>query len=231
MPLTDSGYSPGPGPEMPETKLDVRAADAPSPGSPGLGGLAAALDLLPVASLVLTAGGSALAVNEEWALLSAVPGWASLGEGWLGAVAPADREPLRRLLAGAVAAGKPGSAEFRLTGSGGDGQPSRWWWRPGAPGRLVVCVAGLDRPHPPTRATPAADEPADAVSGLVHRLFGIGLTLESAAGLAGGPVRDRLQHAVDELDAVIRDIRSAVFADQIRFGVPDRAPGGDWMGA
>lgn len=233
MPLTDSGHSPGPGPEMPEIKLDVRAADAPSPGGPGLGELAAALDLLPLASLVLTAGCSALAVNEEWALLSAVPRWASLGEGWLAAVEPADREPLRRLLAGAVAAGKPGGTEFRLTGSGG-GRPSRWWWRPGTPGLLVVCVAGLDRPDTPARATPlgpAADEPADAVSGLVHRLFGIGLLLESAAGLAGGPARVRLQHAVDELDAVICDIRSAVFADPIRFQVPGRGPGDDRMGA
>ncbi len=218
---------------MPEIKLDVRAADAPSPGSPGLGELAAVLDLLPVAALVLTTGGSALAVNEEWALLSEVPRWASLGEGWLVAVDPADREPLRRLLAGEVAAGKPGSTEFRLTGSGG-GRPSRWCWRPGTPGLLGVCVAGLDRPGPPARATPlapAAGDPADAVPGLVHRLFGIGLTLESAAGLAGGPVRLRLQRAVDELDAVIRDIRTAVFADQIRSWVPGRGPGDDWMGA
>ncbi len=78
---------------------------------------------------------------------------------------------------------------------------------------------------------PAADEPAVAASGLVHRLFGIGLLLESAAGLAGVPVRDRLQRAVDELDTVIRDIRTAVFAEQIRSWVPDRSPGDDWMGA
>jgi signal transduction histidine kinase len=44
----------------------------------------------------------------------------------------------------------------------------------------------------------------------VHRLFGVGLTLQSAAGLADGPVAARIQSAVDELDTVIRDVRTAV---------------------
>lgn len=205
-------------------KLDVHAGDKPAPGDPGLDELAAVLSVLPLASLVLTADGSALAVNEEWALLSAVPGRASLGEGWLGVVTPADREPLRRLLAGAVAAGKPGSADFRLTGSGGD-RTSRWWWRPGGPGRLVVCVAVLGR------AGARAGASADIAVGLVHRMFGIGLTLESAAGLADGPVRSRLYRAVDELDAVIRELRTGLFAARTSFGGSDAGPGDDWIGA
>ena len=43
------------------------------------GELASVLDLLPLASLVLAADGSAVAVNQEWALLSAVPGEAARG--------------------------------------------------------------------------------------------------------------------------------------------------------
>lgn len=207
-------------------KLDVRAVGEPSPGDPGLGELAAVLSMLPLASLVLTVGGSALAVNEEWALLSAVPRRASLGEGWLGAVAPADREPLRRLLAGAVAAGQPGSADFRLTGSGGD-RPSRWWWRPEGPGRLVMCVAGLDRAE---TAAGAAAGSVDVV-GLVHRMFGVGLTLESAAGLAGLPVRNRLYRAIAELDAIIRDIRTELFAARTGSGGSGAAPCGALAGA
>jgi hypothetical protein len=207
-------------------KLDVRAGDEPSldgPDGPGLRELAAAFDLLPLASLVLAADGSALTVNEEWALFSEVPGWASRGEGWLGAVEPADRESLRRLLAGAVAAGQPGSADFRLTGSGG-GRPTRWWWRPDGPGQLVVCVAALDSADPPARPfAPARGESAEVVPSLVYRLFGIGLTLEFAAGLAGGPVRDRLQRAVDEIDAVIRDIRTVTF--RVPGRIRDDGPG------
>lgn len=203
-------------------KLDVRAGGKPSPGDPGLGELAAVLSVLPLASLVLTAGGSAQAVNEEWALLSAVPRRASLGEGWLGAVAPADREPLRRLLAGAVAAGQPGSADVRLTGSGGD-RPSRWWWRPEGSGRLVVCVAGLDRAEAPAWAAAGS---VDVAVGLVHRMFGVGLTLESAAGLAGPPVRNRLYRAIAELDAIIRDIRTELFAARAGSGGSGAGPCG-----
>ena len=40
---------------------------------PGEGGLASVPDLLPLASLVLAADGSAAAVNQQWVLLSAVP--------------------------------------------------------------------------------------------------------------------------------------------------------------
>ena len=232
----------------------MRAGDERSPCRqkdhfPGGGQLASVLDLLPLASLVLAADGSAVAVNQEWALLFAVPGEAARGDGWLGAVEPRDREPLRRLLAGAVAAGKPGSGEFRLTGSGG-GQRSLWWWLPVWSGQLLVCVSDLDQhvsvdggPWPHALAGPAiarARRPAQAVSSLaasdaaagqgdlmyvvdlmVHRLFGIGLVLESASGLADGPVAARLQHAVDELDAVIRDIRTAAFGS----GTPASGPG------
>ena len=113
------------------TSLDMRAGDerfscGQKDHFPGEGELASVLYLLPLTSLVLAADGSAVAVNQEWALLSAVPGETARGDGWLGAVEPRDQEPLRRLLAGAVAAGKPGSGEFRLTGSGG-GQRSLWW--------------------------------------------------------------------------------------------------------
>jgi len=222
----------------------VRVGDERSPRGqedrfPGDGELASVPDLLPLASLVLAADGSATAVNQQWVLLSAVPGEAARGYGWLGAVEPRDQMPLWHLLAGAVAAGKPGSGEFRLAGSGG-GRPSLWWWRPDPSGQLLVCVADLDQhvsgnegqwPHVladppiararrPARAVPslAASDSAEAghddlvdVALTVHRLFRIGLVLESASDLADGPVAARLQHAVDELDAVIRDVRAAAF--------------------
>jgi hypothetical protein len=61
----------------------------------------------------------------------------------------------------------------------------------------------------------AGTDAGSALAGMVvHRLFGVGLTLQSAAGLAGGPVAERLQQAVDELDAIIRDVRTAAFKFQ-----------------
>lgn len=109
--------------------------------------LGGALELLPLPSLVLAGDGSAVAVNREWTRLSRVSADTSMGEGWLGALEPLDREPLRRLLVGATAVGEPGSGDFRLAGPDGD-RWCRWWWRPGAPGQLMVCVADLDQPVP-----------------------------------------------------------------------------------
>ena len=71
----------------------MRAGDERSPRAQenrflGEGELASMLDLLPLASLVLAADGSVAAVNQEWALLSAVSVEATQGHGWLGAVEP-----------------------------------------------------------------------------------------------------------------------------------------------
>ncbi|MBO0871291.1 MAG: GAF domain-containing protein [Micromonosporaceae bacterium] len=47
---------------------------------------------------------------------------------------------------------------------------------------------------------------------VIQRLFATGLHLQSAARLAGRPeVAERIHSAVDDLDATIRDIRSAIF--------------------
>lgn len=73
---------------------------------------------------------------------------------------------------------------------------------------------GSDSEAPAVRACRQGAR-ADAGLGLaemsVHQLFGVGLTLQSAAGLANGPAAARIQQAVDELDSIIRDVRTAVF--------------------
>jgi GGDEF domain-containing protein len=107
----------------------------------------AALDLLPVPSLVLASDGAALDANEAWAALAAAPSEAARGEGWLGIVDPLDRAPLRGRLCEAAARGQAGSADFQLTGPAGE-RWSRWWWRPGPAGRLLVCVADLHEHQP-----------------------------------------------------------------------------------
>jgi hypothetical protein len=54
---------------------------------------------------------------------------------------------------------------------------------------------------------------ADIADPLIHRLFRVGLALE-ASGLAAGPAGTRLEAAMDELDAIIRDVRTAVLASR-----------------
>ena len=55
----------------------------------------------------------------------------------------------------------------------------------------------------------------DIILVMSHRLFGVGLDLQGSVGLAGdGPLADRLQRAIDQLDAIIRDARKAVFSSE-----------------
>jgi diguanylate cyclase (GGDEF)-like protein len=109
--------------------------------------MVAALDWLPLATLVLTADGTVLGANRAWAALSAAPAEAARGDGWLRVVEPLDREPLRSRLREAAAVGETGCADFRLARSQGS-RWSRWWWRPGPAGRLLACVTDLEEGPP-----------------------------------------------------------------------------------
>lgn len=51
---------------------------------------------------------------------------------------------------------------------------------------------------------------------VIQRLFGAGLTLQSIAGAAPSPLRDRLMEQVDLLDEAIAQIRTAIFTLQSR---------------
>ena len=118
-------------------------------------------DQLPLAMLTLAADGSVVAANGAWTALSAMTREDSMGDGWLRAVEPVDRETLRRRLhsttrAGlTAAAGRPsactavactpsaGSADWRLIGPRGR-RWSRWWWSPASARGLLACVADID---------------------------------------------------------------------------------------
>jgi hypothetical protein len=48
---------------------------------------------------------------------------------------------------------------------------------------------------------------------ITNRLFSVGLSLESARRIVGdGPASERLRSATEELDDLIRDIRTTVFS-------------------
>lgn len=70
----------------------------------------------------------------------------------------------------------------------------------------------LEQPHP-LEQIDNADSVALA-SMAIERLFGVGLTLASCrAMIPDGAGSDRVDRAMDEIDVLIRDLRTAVFAD------------------
>lgn len=75
-----------------------RARDDRFPDPEAWPELLAALDWLPLATLVLAADASAVAVNQAWVALSATARGDSLGDGWLTVVEPVDRATVRSRL-------------------------------------------------------------------------------------------------------------------------------------
>jgi len=70
---------------------------------------------------------------------------------------------------------------------------------------------GQDRPGPLEPAVPQDTVPEFA-GYVVDRLFSVGLSLESARSIVGdGPAGDRVAAATDEVDRLIREIRTAAF--------------------
>lgn len=212
--------------------------------------LIAALDWLPVAALILADDGTVLAANQTWDDLvgtsSARNGDQGRSGDWLSAVWPADAGALRPRLQAAAADGGTGSADIRLTGASRT-RWSRWWWRAGPTGYLIVCAGESCGPAPAPggpaiqRTAATAEEAgreapgqvstaprlalagsgrepgdaaaiADALSVVVHRLFGVGLGLQALTSRADDVTAQRLQHTLDELDSLIRDVRSAAFS-------------------
>jgi hypothetical protein len=165
------------------------------------------LGWLPVASLVLGSSGAATAVNSAWVTMSEMPKQDSLGDGWLDAIVPQEREDFGASMRRAAASGESGTAGCHLARPAG-WRWSRWWWQPAPVGGLV-CVAVIDDGQ--TGIVAGSGMNVDLASAVIHRVFGIGLALESAAGLADGPAAARLRYATDQLDDLIRDIRTMVF--------------------
>jgi hypothetical protein len=97
-------------------------------------------------------------------------------------------------------------------GTGPDASPD------GSPGAAAGAAVRLD---PLPLATQGPDDVLDVLALVVHRLFGIGLEVQSAAGVVGGPASDRLQLVVNELDELIRDARSMAFERLRKLRAPE----------
>jgi PAS domain-containing protein len=170
------------------------------------------LDWLPVASLLVTSDGEAFWANQAWVTLTGAPDRDSAREGWLTLLDPHDRAELLTLLRSAAEGRSAGSAEFRIL-TPGAATWTEWSWRPGPPGLLAVSVVSLGEFRP--RDDWSADL-TDLANMVAHRLSGVGLLVRSAAGYADDHWRVRLENAVDDLDLLIRDVRSAIFSVRVK---------------
>lgn len=102
------------------------------------------LDALPLAMLVVTPSGEALAVNEHWSELSGLPRSGSLGRGWLGALREPTRQVLRSYLEGTMGSVRAWVVDLEFGSEGGTW--TRWWIQPyeAAGERLIgLAVAAL----------------------------------------------------------------------------------------
>ena len=76
---------------------------------------------------------------------------------------------------------------------------------------LMSDADSQDMPGPLEPAVPQDTMP-ELVRYIVKELFSVGLSLESARSIVGnGPAGDRIAAATDEVDRLIRDIRTAMF--------------------
>lgn len=104
----------------------------------------------------------------------------------------------------------------------GDRAERATYWRAVARRAARVADDGMLAPLPRQRrhgldpTDPTGDGAPQAVAeelgdGVVRDLFHTGLRLQAVMSLTDGPVRERVAEAVEEIDAVIRDIRTLVF--------------------
>lgn len=82
------------------------------------------------------------------------------------------------------------------------------------------CGGGAHGPPGGPSVVEGIDPDLEMADWVIHRLFGIGLVMQSIASLdrpgsdpAIGAARGRLDHAVQELDQLIRDIRTVASAE------------------
>jgi hypothetical protein len=76
---------------------------------------------------------------------------------------------------------------------------------------LMSDAGGRNLPGPPEPPTPE-DAMSEFACHIVNQLFSVGLSLESARSIVGnGPAGDRIAAATDEVDRMIRGIRTVMF--------------------
>ena len=178
------------------------------------------LDAVPVALALCRADGGIIAANRAWCELMKVDAEAATGRGWLGLVGPRDRPPLL-IAIDEAARGVPVHGDGQVPVEVGGRMTL---WRPLAgdsdtPVVITVVEAPVSVPAsaPRSRAVRGPSPSSDGATGLseqalgelIHDIYAASLTVASYAGLYDEPAGGPMHRAVDDLDRVIGDIRSA----------------------
>ncbi len=194
-----------------------------------LGQVDAWLDQLPDGVLVCTNDGHIALVNETFSKMSGYTHGELVGS-LLDHLVPAEhRKHHTRLRAGFVSEGAtrpmgPG-LQLRLERSDGTLLPVEISLAPISSEPITGTIAIVRDVSERLRAEQAlrttsellalADEreriARDLHDTVLQRLFGLGLELQALAVRAQPPMADRIEEAVDEIDLIIREIRTAVF--------------------
>jgi PAS domain S-box-containing protein len=176
--------------------------------------LRAAIELLPVPTLVVDTSGLVAAVNRAWPELTGQDRRAALGLGWLGAVSSGGRARVMDLLRSVIAASCSGEVDAHL-GIWGQTVPARWYMRPcsgyfGASATVsVVTTANVEKD---SGADTSWREVADLV---VRELLAVELSLETCAGRLESAEAERVRAAAVQLDEVINTLRHAPFRPRL----------------
>jgi anti-anti-sigma factor len=213
------------------------AATTPSPSGP-VARTGDAADV-GVEVALLDQDGVIVSVNEAWqafALLNGGdPARVGAGVSYLDICAAAAGDPVAGEVADGIRVALAGDLPAPLTVEVPCHSPSEARWfdmlistRRNDDGRRIGATVTLSLARSESRAVLAAGC-SEVIFALTHRLFSISHSLQADVAQADGPLADRLNWAINELDAVIWDARTAVFrsgpAAEPAAG-PDESPSG-----
>ena len=206
---------------------------APVTVPPSVGALAPALDLLPLAVVVLDRRQRALLVNDAWVGLTLLSHQRSRGRGWLGAPVPGDRD---RLLA-ALSGGPDWRASGRLPRQAGfldcrlrTGQGERWgrwtWLADSTPFAAATALCVIDVHDDRRREeTLRHDAWRDPLTGVLNR--GRFLDLVEEALSAAGEDDPELGVMFADLDGfkTVNDVGGHALGDHVLRDAAERMTG------
>ncbi len=168
------------------------------------------IELAPVGLLVAASDGHVIATNQAWSELSNLSGPDSTGQGFLAALAPAERPRFQDDLRQVALGTDQVVGDYHLE-AGSTRRRTRWWLRPhnrnGVP--LVVMAVGdfrsplISPAEPGSRLTPAGT-PIEVADVIIAELIAIGFTLASCVNIADDMALSRVAQVVADLDRIVQ---------------------------
>jgi hypothetical protein len=164
------------------------------------------IELAPVGLLVAASDGHVIATNQAWSELSNLSGPDSTGQGFLAALAPAERPRFQDDLRQVALGTDQVVGDYHLE-AGSTRRRTRWWLRPhnrnGVP-LVVMAVGDFTSPaEPGSRLTPAGT-PVEVADVIIAELIAIGFTLASCVNTADDMAFSRVAQVVADLDRIVQ---------------------------